>query len=280
MAKEVDLVKIYLKEIRRFPLLSREEEIELAQRAERGDQEAKEKLINANLKLVVSIAKNYQGHGIPLLDLIQEGNLGLLKTIERFEWQKGYKFSTYATWWIRQRITRLIFNNSHTIRIPMWFRAGSRKIADYQEDYLKEHGKLPSPEKIAKELGLSLEYIKRVLRTKFEEKSLDDSIEGKEETLGDLIGDEEFYAPALEAWKISWKEEIAKLLSKLKPREREIIELRYGLKDGTPWTLQEVADILNLSRERIRQIETGALEKIRTYQAQQKILQSRKPKEV
>ena len=259
-------IRTYFDEISRVPLLTKEEEVELAKRVEAGDKEAKEKLAEANLRLVVSIAKKYRGCGLPFLDLIQEGNLGLMKAIEKFDWRKGYKFSTYATWWIRQAILRAITNRSRTIRVPTHINELIRKIYQAERDYVKEHGEPPSLEELAEELDTSVENIVKAKKTAHYTASLDTPIGYDDEgsVLGDFIEDSEAVSPTKESFKELLQAELQKALrEKLTPRERRVLELRYGLDDNQPRTLDEVGEIFGISRERVRQIQKEALEKLK-----------------
>jgi RNA polymerase primary sigma factor len=259
-------IRTYFDEISRVPLLTKEEEVELAKRVEAGDKEAKERLAAANLRLVVSIAKKYRGCGLPFLDLIQEGNLGLMKAIEKFDWRKGYKFSTYATWWIRQAILRAITNRSRTIRVPTHINELIRKIYQAERDYVKEHGEPPSLEELAEELDTSVDNIVKAKKTAQYTASLDSPIGYEEEgsVLGDFIEDFDAVSPTKETFKELLQQELKKALrEKLTPRERRVLELRYGLDDNQPRTLDEVGEIFGISRERVRQIQKEALEKLK-----------------
>jgi len=259
-----DPVKLYLQEIGRIPLLTREQEVELAKRVAAGDKAARDALISANLRLVVSIAKKYIGRGLSFLDLIQEGNLGLMKAVEKFDWTKGYKFSTYATWWIRQAITRAIADQARTIRIPVHMIETVRELQRVKKELIQEKGEVPDPETLAQELGMPLEKVKRVENVSQFTSSLERPIgEDEEDSLGDLIPDEHAPSPTKEAYKQFMMEELEKALSQLSPREREILILRYGIKDGHPRTLKEVAGEFNITRERVRQIELKALDKLK-----------------
>ncbi len=259
-----DPVKLYLQEIGRIPLLTREQEVELAKRVAAGDKAARDALISANLRLVVSIAKKYIGRGLSFLDLIQEGNLGLMKAVEKFDWTKGYKFSTYATWWIRQAITRAIADQARTIRIPVHMIETVRELQRVKKELIQEKGEVPDPETLAQELGMPLEKVKRVENVSQYTSSLERPIgEDEEDSLGDLIPDEHAPSPTKEAYKQFMMEELEKALSQLSPRERDILILRYGIKDGHPRTLKEVAGEFNITRERVRQIELKALDKLK-----------------
>lgn len=259
-----DPVKVYLKDIGRVPLLSPEEEIELAIRIENNDKEAKEILTKANLRLVVSIAKKYVGRGMMFLDLIQEGNLGLIKAVDKFDHSKGFKFSTYATWWIRQSITRAIADQGRTIRIPVHMVETINKVKKASNMLLHRDGKEPTPEDIAKELGLSVDKVREILRISQEPVSLETPIGEEEDShLGDFIPDEDALSPADAAAMTFLKAKVNEVLETLTPREAEVLRLRFGLGEGTPQTLEEVGRAFNVTRERIRQIEAKALRKLR-----------------
>ncbi|MBC7222284.1 sigma-70 family RNA polymerase sigma factor, partial [Candidatus Bipolaricaulota bacterium] len=251
-------IRTYFDEIARVPLLTKEEEVELAKRIEAGDEEAKKKLAEANLRLVVSIAKKYRGCGLPFLDLIQEGNLGLMKAVEKFDWRKGYKFSTYATWWIRQAILRAITNRSRTIRVPTHINELIRKIHEAEREHIKEHGSGPTLEELAEELDTTVDNIVKAKRTAQYTASLDTPIGYDEEgaVLGDFIEDEDAVSPTRETFRELLIQEIRKALKeRLTPRERRVLELRYGLDGNPPKTLDEVGEIFGISRERVRQIQ-------------------------
>lgn len=259
-----DPVRMYLKEIGKVPLLTPEEEIELAKRMEQGDEEAKRKLAEANLRLVVSIAKRYVGRGMLFLDLIQEGNLGLIKAVEKFDYQKGFKFSTYATWWIRQAITRAIADQARTIRIPVHMVETINKLVRVSRQLLQEYGREPQPEEIAKEMGISVEKVHEILKIAQEPVSLETPIGEEEDShLGDFIPDEDAPAPAEAAAYTLLKEQLTEVLDTLTPREEKVLRLRFGLDDGRARTLEEVGKEFNVTRERIRQIEAKALRKLR-----------------
>jgi RNA polymerase primary sigma factor len=259
-----DPVKLYLQDIGKIPLLTREEEVELAQRIERGDREAKEKLILSNLRLVVSIAKRYIGRGLSFLDLIQEGNIGLMRAVEKFDWTKGYKFSTYATWWIRQAITRAIADQSRIIRIPVHMIETVRELDRVKKEHIQERGEVPDLLKLAEELGMPVEKIKRVENVAQYTTSLERPIgDDGDDTLGDFIEDERAPSPIKETLKMFLAEELERALDQLDDREKEILKLRYGLEDGHPRTLKDVARVFNITRERVRQIEIKALEKLK-----------------
>ncbi|MBO4584585.1 MAG: RNA polymerase sigma factor RpoD [Clostridia bacterium] len=259
-----DPVKMYLKEIGRVPLLSAEEEVELAIKMQEGDVEARKKLSEANLRLVVSIAKRYVGRGMLFLDLIQEGNLGLIRAVEKFDYTKGYKFSTYATWWIRQAITRAIADQARIIRIPVHMVETINKIVRIERQLVQELGRTPTANEIAAEAGMSVEKIHEIMKIAQEPVSLETPI-GKEEDshLGDFIPDEDAPAPADAASRELLKETISEVLFTLTPREEKVLRLRFGLVDGRPRTLEEVGDEFGVTRERIRQIEAKALRKLR-----------------
>ncbi len=259
-----DPVKVYLKDIGRVPLLTPEEEIDLAIRIADNDQEAKDRLTKANLRLVVSIAKRYVGRGMMFLDLIQEGNLGLIKAVDKFDYTKGFKFSTYATWWIRQAITRAIADQGRTIRIPVHMVETINKVKKTSNMLLHRDGKDPSPEDIAAELSMPIDKVRDILRISQEPVSLETPIGEEEDShLGDFIPDEDALSPADAAAMTFLKTKVNEVLSTLTPREAEVLRLRFGLKDGTPQTLEEVGKAFNVTRERIRQIEAKALRKLR-----------------
>ena len=259
-----DPVRMYLKEIGKVPLLSAEEEIELAKRMELGDQEAKKRLAEANLRLVVSIAKRYVGRGMLFLDLIQEGNLGLIKAVEKFDYRKGYKFSTYATWWIRQAITRAIADQARTIRIPVHMVETINKLIRVSRQLLQELGREPTPEEIAEEMHMSVERVREILKISQEPVSLETPIGEEEDShLGDFIQDDNVPVPADAAAFTMLKEQLEDVLSTLTDREQKVLRLRFGLDDGRARTLEEVGKEFNVTRERIRQIEAKALRKLR-----------------
>ncbi|WP_341877144.1 RNA polymerase sigma factor RpoD [Defluviitalea saccharophila] len=259
-----DPVRMYLKEIGKVPLLSAEEEIELARRMEEGDPEAKRKLAEANLRLVVSIAKRYVGRGMLFLDLIQEGNLGLIKAVEKFDYGKGFKFSTYATWWIRQAITRAIADQARTIRIPVHMVETINKLIRVSRQLLQELGREPQPEEIAKELNMPVSKVREIIKIAQEPVSLETPIGEEEDShLGDFIPDEDVPVPAEAAAFTLLKEQLIDVLDTLTDREQKVLRLRFGLDDGRARTLEEVGKEFNVTRERIRQIEAKALRKLR-----------------
>ncbi len=259
-----DPVRMYLKEIGKVPLLSAEEEIELAQKMEAGDEAAKQKLCEANLRLVVSIAKRYVGRGMLFLDLIQEGNLGLIKAVDKFDYRKGYKFSTYATWWIRQAITRSIADQARTIRIPVHMVETINKLIRVSRQLLQTYGREPLPEEIAKEMGITVEKVREIQKIAQEPVSLETPIGEEEDShLGDFIPDDDVPAPAEAAAFSMLKEQLVEVLDTLTEREQKVLKLRFGLEDGRSRTLEEVGKEFDVTRERIRQIEAKALRKLR-----------------
>lgn len=259
-----DPVRMYLKEIGKVPLLSAEEEIELAKRMENGDVEAKNRLAEANLRLVVSIAKRYVGRGMLFLDLIQEGNLGLIKAVDKFDFRKGFKFSTYATWWIRQAITRAIADQARTIRIPVHMVETINKVKKANSQLLHQNGREATPDEIAEFLEMPVDKVREILRVAQEPVSLETPIGEEEDShLGDFIPDDDALAPADAASMSLLKEQLADVLKTLTPREAKVLSLRFGLDDGNPKTLEEVGKVFNVTRERIRQIEAKALRKLR-----------------
>ena len=259
-----DPVRMYLKEIGKVPLLSAEEEIELAKRMELGDQEAKKRLAEANLRLVVSIAKRYVGRGMLFLDLIQEGNLGLIKAVEKFDYRKGYKFSTYATWWICQAITRAIADQARTIRIPVHMVETINKLIRVSRQLLQELGREPTPEEIAAEMNMPVDRVREILKISQEPVSLETPIGEEEDShLGDFIQDDNVPVPADAAAFTLLKEQLEEVLGTLTEREQKVLTLRFGLEDGRARTLEEVGKEFNVTRERIRQIEAKALRKLR-----------------
>jgi RNA polymerase primary sigma factor len=259
-----DPVRMYLKEIGRVSLLSAADEVQLAKRIEAGDEEAKRRLAEANLRLVVSIAKRYVGRGMLFLDLIQEGNMGLIKAVEKFDYRKGYKFSTYATWWIRQAITRAIADQARTIRIPVHMVETINKLIRISRQLLQELGREPTPEEIAAEMGLSPEKVREIMKIAQEPVSLETPIGEEDDShLGDFIPDEEAQAPADAAAYELLKEQLKGVLDTLSDREENVLRLRFGLDDGRSRTLEEVGKVFGVTRERIRQIEAKALRKLR-----------------
>ena len=259
-----DPVRMYLKEIGKVPLLTADQEIELAQRLEDGDEAAKQQLAEANLRLVVSIAKRYVGRGMLFLDLIQEGNLGLIKAVEKFDYRKGFKFSTYATWWIRQAITRAIADQARTIRIPVHMVETINKLIRVSRQLLQEYGREPTPEEIAKEMNISENKVREIIKIAQEPVSLETPIGEEEDShLGDFIPDEDAPAPAEAASFALMKEQLMEVLDTLTPREEKVLRLRFGLDDGRQRTLEEVGKEFNVTWERIRQIEAKALRKLR-----------------
>ena len=259
-----DPVRMYLKEIGKVPLLSAAEEIEIAKRMADGDQDAKKQLAEANLRLVVSVAKRYVGRGMLFLDLIQEGNLGLIKAVEKFDYRKGYKFSTYATWWIRQAITRAIADQARTIRIPVHMVETINKLIRVNRQLLQEYGREPRPDEIAREMGISEEKVREIIKVAQEPVSLETPIGEEEDShLGDFIPDDDAPAPAEVAAFTLLKEQLMEVLDTLTPREEKVLRLRFGLDDGKARTLEEVGREFNVTRERIRQIEAKTLRKLR-----------------
>ena len=259
-----DPVKVYLKEIGRVPLLTPDEEVDLAVRISNGDEAAKKRLSEANLRLVVSIAKRYLGRGMQFLDLIQEGNLGLIKAVEKFDYTKGFKFSTYATWWIRQAITRAIADQARTIRIPVHMVETINKVIRVSRQLLQELGHDPTPEEIAEEMSMPVERVREILKIAQEPVSLETPIGEEEDShLGDFIPDDDAPAPADAASHTLLKETLSSVLDSLTPREEKVLRLRFGLEDGRSRTLEEVGKEFNVTRERIRQIEAKALRKLR-----------------
>ena len=259
-----DPVRMYLKEIGRVTLLSLEEELDLAKKMAEGDETAKRRLVEANLRLVVSIAKRYVGKGMFFLDLIQEGNLGLMKAVEKFDYQKGYKFSTYATWWIRQAITRAIADQARTIRIPVHMVETIHKVSRASRQLLQENGKEPTAEEIAKVLGMPAEKVREIMKIAQDPVSLETPIGEEEDShLGDFIPDDDSPAPAEAASQSMLREQLIEVLRTLTPREEQVLTLRFGLEDGRPRTLEEVGKVFRITRERIRQIEAKALRKLR-----------------
>lgn len=267
-----DPVRMYLKEIGKVPLLSSDEEIELAKKIELGDEEAKKKLAESNLRLVVSIAKRYAGRGMQLLDLIQEGNLGLIKAVEKFDYRKGYKFSTYATWWIRQAITRAIADQARTIRIPVHMVETINRLVRTQRQLVQKLGREATPEELAKELDMPVDRVREIMKISQDPVSLETPIGEEEDShLGDFIQDDNVEVPADAATYRLLHEQLMDVLSTLTEREQKVLRLRFGLDDGRPRTLEEVGRQFNVTRERIRQIEAKALRKLR-HPSRSKIL--------
>jgi len=267
-----DPVRMYLKEIGRVPLLTAEEEVELAKRMEMGDREAKQRLIESNLRLVVSIAKRYVGRGMAFLDLIQEGNMGLIKAVEKFDYRKGYKLSTYATWWIRQAITRAIADQARTIRIPVHMVETINKLVRTSRELVQELGREPTAEEIAEKMGITPEKVREIQKIAQEPVSLETPIGEEEDShLGDFIEDVDVLAPDEAASYLLLKEQIEEVLSGLNDREQRVLRLRFGLDDGRPRTLEEVGREFGVTRERIRQIEAKALRKLRNPQRSKKL---------
>lgn len=263
-----DSIQMYLREIGKVSLLTGEEEIDLAKRITKGDAAAKKKLTEANLRLVVSIAKKYMGRNLGLLDLIQEGNLGLFRAVEKFDWRKGYKFSTYATWWIRQAITRALADQSRTIRIPVHMVETLNKYAQAERSLVQDLGREPLPEEIAAEMGIEVEKVYHLKKISQETVSIDSPVgedDGEDSSLGDFIVDEDTTKPNEMAGRQILKEYVGGILKDLDPREQKILKMRFGLEDGVTHTLEEVGEEFGVTRERIRQIESKALEKIREH---------------
>jgi len=267
MAESMDVdepIKMYLREIGQIPLLSYDEEIEYAQRVLKGDEEAKQKLIESNLRLVVSIAKKHTNRGLKMLDLIQEGNMGLMKAVEKFEYEKGFKFSTYATWWIRQAITRAIADQGRTIRIPVHMIETINKIKKESRIILQETGKEPTAEELAKKLEIPVDKVKNILEMNQDPISLETPVGSEEDSeLGDFVEDDKFANPYDATTRVLLKEQLDEVLKTLNEREEMVLRYRYGLDDGSQKTLEEVGKIFNVTRERIRQIEVKALRKLR-----------------
>ena len=267
-----DPVRMYLKEIGRVPLLSAQDEVDLARQMEEGNEAAKRGLIESNLRLVVSIAKRYVGRGMLFLDLIQEGNLGLIKAVEKFDYRKGYKFSTYATWWIRQAITRAIADQARTIRIPVHMVETINKLNRVQRALIQELGRDPLPEEIARRMGVSVDRVREISKISQEPVSLETPIGEEEDShLGDFIEDEEALAPAEAASFFLLREQLDDVLNTLTPREKKVLQLRFGLNDGRSRTLEEVGNVFGVTRERIRQIEAKALRKLRHPSSSKKL---------
>lgn len=262
--ESTDPVRQYLREIGKYPLLDAEEEVELAKNYEKGSKRAKDKLIESNLRLVVSIAKKYIGRGLSLLDLIQEGNQGLIRAVEKYDWRRGYKFSTYATWWIRQAITRAIADQARTIRIPVHMVETINKLYRTSQKLMQDLGREPTPEEIGKELELTADRVREIFKISQETTSLDTKVgEDEDSTLGDFIPDESQDSPVDAASKQLLKDHLEEVLSTLTEREAKVLSLRFGLDGGQPRTLEEVGRVFGVTRERIRQIEAKALRKLR-----------------
>jgi len=262
-----DSVRMYLREIGRISLLSTEEEVRLAKRIEKGDKVAKKRLAEANLRLVVSIAKKYIGRGLSLLDLIQEGNAGLMRAVEKFDYKKGYKFSTYATWWIRQAITRAIADQARTIRIPVHMIETINKLIRVQRQLVQDLGREPTPEEIAQEMGLELDKVEHIIKISQETVSLEAPVGEEEDSkLGDFIEDDKNLSPEENAVNQLLRGHVNEFLSELSPREQKILKMRFGLEDGRTHTLEEVGQEFGVTRERIRQIEAKALQKLRRHE--------------
>ena len=267
-----DSVKMYLKEIGKIELLNAEQERDIAQRMADGDEEAKEMLINSNLRLVVSIAKKYMNRGLSLLDLIQEGNIGLIKAVDKFDYTKGFKFSTYATWWIRQAITRAIADQARTIRIPVHMVETINKLTRVQRQLVQDLGREPTTEELAKEMGMEPSKIREIQKISQDPISIDKPVGEEEDShLVDFISNDELAAPEEEVARILLKEDLIKALNSLTERERKVIELRFGLKDGIPMTLEQVGKKLGVTRERIRQIEAKAIRKLSRASSSKKL---------
>jgi RNA polymerase primary sigma factor len=267
-----DPVRMYLKEIGKVPLLTAEQEVSLAKRVEQDEMEAKRGLIEANLRLVVSIAKRYAGRGMSFLDLIQEGNLGLIRAVEKFDYRKGFKFSTYATWWIRQAITRAIADQARTIRIPVHMVETINKLIRVQRQLIQDLGREPTPEEIAAEMGITPDRVREILKISQDPVSLEAPIGDEDDSqLGDFIEDEEAAMPVEAVGEIMQKEALDHVLRTLTHRERKVIELRFGLKGGHPKTLEEVGEAFSVTRERIRQIESKTLAKLKAYRESQRL---------
>lgn len=269
-------IRTYFDEIGKVSLLSREEEVELAKRIEQGSEEAKKELAAANLRLVVSVAKKYRNYGLPFLDLIQEGNVGLMKAIEKFDWRKGFKFSTYATWWIRQAILRSITNRSRTIRIPAHMNELIREINKAEAEHIQTHGEEPYIEEIAEDLDVSEEKVRKAKKSAQTTTSLDKPLGNEEEeggVLGDILEDNSLPAPEEETYSDLLKDRLKGILNKeLTNREKRILQLRYGLEDYHPRTLDEVGKVFDISRERVRQIQKKAIEKLRSPRIKEKLM--------
>jgi RNA polymerase primary sigma factor len=264
-----DPVRLYLRDIAQVPLLKAEEEVELAKRVEMGDMDALQRFVRANLRLVVSIAKRYLGRGLSLLDLVQEGNLGLMRAVEKFDWRRGYRFSTYATWWIRQAITRAISDQGRTIRLPVHVTDSITRYRRSLAQLTQELGRPPLPEELAEVMSVQPEKVEQIIQAAQRTISLDTPLSGEDETnLGDIIADEVTRGPQQQAEEVLLQRDVAEVLECLNPRQRLVLQLRFGLGNGSPHTLAEVGDQLNISRERVRQLENEALRKLRRVGAQ------------
>lgn len=266
-----DPIEVYLREIGKVDLLTREEEVELAKRIEAGDKKAKDELAEANLRLVVSIAKNHIGRGLSLLDLIQEGNLGLMRAIEKFDYTKGYKFSTYATWWIRQSVTRSIADQGRTIRVPVHMIENINRLVRTQRQLVQDLGREPEPEEIAEAMNLDVDKVIDIMKVAEKPISLETPIGEEDSQLGDFVEDDVVKTPDAQATQTMLKESLLEVLETLTPREQEVLILRFGLNNGKPKTLEEVGQVFDLTRERIRQIEAKALRKLRHPSRSKKI---------
>jgi len=259
-----DPVRLYLRDIAKVPLLTAEQEVELAKRVEQGDMDALQRFVRANLRLVVSIAKRYLGRGMSLLDLVQEGNLGLMRAVEKYDWRRGYRFSTYATWWIRQAITRAIADQGRTIRLPVHMADSITKYRRALAQLTQELGRPPRPEELAEAMSVQPEKVEQIIQAAQRTISLDSPLSGEDETnLGDIIADEVTRSPQQIAEEVLLQRDVAEVLECLNPRQRLVLQLRFGLGNGTPHTLAEVGSQLNISRERVRQLENEALRKLR-----------------
>ncbi|HVX30860.1 MAG TPA: sigma-70 family RNA polymerase sigma factor [Nitrolancea sp.] len=264
-----DPVRLYLRDISQVPLLTAQEEVQLAQRIEQGDMDALQRFVRANLRLVVSIAKRYLGRGLSLLDLVQEGNLGLMRAVEKYDWTRGYRFSTYATWWIRQAITRAISDQGRTIRLPVHVTDSITRYRRTLAQLTQELGRPPLPEELAEAMSIQPEKLEQIIQAAQRTISLDTPFSSEDETnLGDIIADEVTRGPQQEAEEVLLQRDVAEVLECLNPRQRLVLQLRFGLGTGTPHTLAEVGDQLNISRERVRQLENEALRKLRRVGAQ------------
>lgn len=266
-----DTIEFYLHEIGKVDLLTREEEVELAKRIEAGDKLAKNELAEANLRLVVSIAKNHVGRGLSLLDLIQEGNLGLMRAIEKFDYTKGYKFSTYATWWIRQSVTRSIADQGRTIRVPVHMVENINKLVRAERQLVQDLGREPEPEEIAKVMNLSISKVRDIIKVAEKPISLETPVGEEDSQLGDFVEDEVISTPDAHTSQVMLRESLLEVLETLTPREQQVLILRFGLNNGKPNTLEEVGQAFDLTRERIRQIEAKALRKLRHPSRSKKI---------